>query len=115
MKKLFAATLALGLLSGCLLTECEPGWLWTGRCDQRNTSMTLRPNPTQPVASSPTADTPVDNIKNAAENNPIATGLIVVGLLGALDKSVDNVTAVATATATATSTSTSTSTSTATK
>jgi hypothetical protein len=54
----------------------------------------------------------VDNIKKAAENNPVTTGLIVVGLLGALNNSDNNVTATATATATATSTSTSTSTAT---
>jgi hypothetical protein len=78
MKKLFALTLALGLLSAPAFAVLLPI---------------------------------VDNVTNAAKNNPVATGLIALGLLSALNSD-DKVTA---ATATATATSTSTSTSTATK
>ena len=80
MKKLFAVTLALGLLSA-------------------------------PAFANPVTDI-VNNVTNAAKNNPVAAGLITVGLLSALNNSDDTVVK---ATATATATSTSTSTSTATK
>ena len=106
MKKLFAATLALGLLSGCAYDEEREMEL------QRKeiTEQYERAREARNKALAAQSKSEVDNIKNAAENNPIATGIIVVGLLAALDNAVDNVTAVATATATSTSTSTSTST-----
>jgi hypothetical protein len=104
MKKLIAATLALGLLSGCTMS------LWEYRDMVRREKE--RDKLAQSAAPTPATNTAVDNIKSAAENNPVTTGLIVLGVLGALNNSDNNVTATTTATATATSTSTSTSTAT---
>ena len=120
MKKLFAATLALGLLSGCehldakreMERERAEMMERMERTSKEFTERMQRDIETQKQALAAQSKLAVDNIKSAAENNPVTTGLIVVGVLGALNNSDDKVTATATATATATSTSTSTSTAT---
>ena len=106
MKKLFAATLALGLLSGCSYYKERE------RERERDRKEFTERIERDYEAQRQALAAQVDNIKKAAENNPVTTGLIVLGVLGALNNSDNNVTATATATATATSTSTSTSTAT---